>query len=628
MFKLFTNVLLITVAVCFPVSYAIAKTGMVFDINMVQPKGECYEVNVPDTLDLAERAHLTVNGVIGVMDPHQYYDQYQNAYFNVNPPYMAHHLFGACNQGKLAQGLLTARIMCGSQKDINIDRDMLQGTLRLIKEDGLFYADAKDNVWHIDSEVLVPVNTARMLISFILLYQQSPNPELKNLIIKMADGICQRAKYEEEYAYFGFVPAGALDTAIGALGPWEVIFVHGGSLRALCWAYSFTGDKKYLELAGKLKNLLLQKRYWNPENAPKAIEPSEHAQFMGHHHSYCTALMGLLAYANVTNDANLKRFVRSGYEYLRNFGLARIGLFGESCTTADMTYLAIKLTDAGVGDYWEDADQYIRNQLTELQITDSTKLRTAVEQMPSDSPYGRAPHDPYKKPLDPNQETTDRVIERNVGAYLSDGIHPTVIPQQSFMWTICCTGNCPPALYAVWESTVRYANGMARVNLLLNRASPWLDVDSYLPFEGKVVIRNKQAKNVSVRIPLWVNKNDVISLINGEKTDCVWTGQYLLLAGLGSNDVITITFPVVETTEKYTLRWKETDFWMESTNPGQSWVPGSTVYTMRFRGNTLVDISPRSQSVGYPLYQRDSLKGNKAKMKKVTRFISSSIAGW
>jgi len=44
MFKLITNMLLIITAVCFPVSYAIAKTGMVFDINMVQPKGNAMKL--------------------------------------------------------------------------------------------------------------------------------------------------------------------------------------------------------------------------------------------------------------------------------------------------------------------------------------------------------------------------------------------------------------------------------------------------------------------------------------------------------------------------------------------------------------------------------------------------------
>ena len=31
------------------------------------------------------------------------------------------------------------------------------------------------------------------------------------------------------------------------------------------------------------------------------------------------------------------------------------------------------------------------------------------------------------------------------------------------------------------------------MNLLLNRASPWIDVDSYLPYEGRVQLKNKTA---------------------------------------------------------------------------------------------------------------------------------------
>ena len=46
------------------------------------------------------------------------------------------------------------------------------------------------------------------------------------------------------------------------------------------------------------------------------------------------------------------------------------------------------------------------------------------------------------------------------------------------------------------------------MNLLLNRASPWLDVDSYLPYEGKMVIRNKTCERVSIRIPSWVDRSN------------------------------------------------------------------------------------------------------------------------
>ena len=43
-----------------------------------------------------------------------------------------------------------------------------------------------------------------------------------------------------------------------------------------------------------------------------------------------------------------------------------------------MTLLALKLSEMGVGDYWEDVDQYVRNHLTELQITDAEAMRKAV----------------------------------------------------------------------------------------------------------------------------------------------------------------------------------------------------------------------------------------------------------
>jgi hypothetical protein len=43
-------------------------------------------------------------------------------------------------------------------------------------------------------------------------------------------------------------------------------------------------------------------------------------------------------------------YVRNAYDYLRNFGLARIGLFGEGCTTGDMTTIAVRLSELGVGE--------------------------------------------------------------------------------------------------------------------------------------------------------------------------------------------------------------------------------------------------------------------------------------
>jgi hypothetical protein len=76
------------------------------------------------------------------------------------------------------------------------------------------------------------------------------------------------------------------------------------------------------------------------------------------------------------------------------------------------------------------------------------------------------------------------------------GTYPTHLRVDDYAG--CCTANCSDALYYVWESITRRRDGVATVNLLLNRASTWLDIDSYLPYEGKVVLRNKAAQSVLV----------------------------------------------------------------------------------------------------------------------------------
>jgi hypothetical protein len=100
--------------------------------------------------------------------------------------------------------------------------------------------------------------------------------------------------------------------------------------------------------------------------------------------------------------------------------------------------------------------------------------------------------------LTPDQE---RLLERSIGTYCGWGT-PVAL---STVLQNCCMGNGAQALYSVWESIVRFQDSTAKVNLLLNRQSPWLDVESYLPYEGRVILRNKQARRIFIRIPGWVD---------------------------------------------------------------------------------------------------------------------------
>src|SRR5215471_1455565 len=106
--------------------------------------------------------------------------------------------------------------------------------------------------------------------------------------------------------------------------------------------------------------------------------------------------------------------------------------------------------------------------------------------------------------------------------------------------------------FYAWHGTLGYADGLAQVNLLLNRASPWLDVDSYLPYEGKVVLRNKTARQMCVRVPKWADKRQLRCRVNHMEIARHWAGNYLLITDLAPRDQVVVEFPVVETVEKYT----------------------------------------------------------------------------
>jgi hypothetical protein len=338
----------------------------------------------------------------------------------------------------------------------------------------------------------------------------------------------------------------------------------------------------------------------------------------------------MLEYALLANDERLKDFIRDSYEFTRGFGIARIGLFGEGCTIGDMTALAVRMSEAGVADCWEDIDQYVRNHLSELQILDPALIATLSAGVPPT---------PAKR-----WEAADRFPERITGLLCDGALHPTVATPGLMM---CCSYNGLIGMYHAWDSIVRHRDGIAEVNLLLNRASPWLDVESHLPYEGRVVLRNKTARRLAVRIPRWAERTSVKVSRNGKPADAFWIGRRLVLDSVRPRDVMEVSFPMVESEARYTVGWSGVHVpgWTEVTRlldmdkPPQPLeyqvsaaarkppAPPLPVFTIRFRGNDVVDISPRETGPGQPLYRREHLRAGKAPMRKVKRVVAEKTLG-
>jgi len=150
----------------------------------------------------------------------------------------------------------------------------------------------------------------------------------------------------------------------------------------------------------------------------------------------------------------------------------------------------------------------------------------------------------------------------------------------------CCADSTIRAAHAVWSETVSEADGEVRINLALNRTSPWVEVISCLPHRGEVNVMVKAARKVLVRVPEWAPKTEVKAYADKATTPVRWQGQYVVFDPVRVGQQLTLTYPlrIAEVRER---------------------VQG-TEYTERWRGNTIVDLAPPGKWI--PMYQRPELE--------------------
>ena len=116
--------------------------------------GDRYEELVPATLDLSERAHLAINGLVGPTNPKMDYELYWRVEFFRNPPVMYHDFKDWC-QLKFMEALPLMRIITGSDDRSPVDRVWTDVTLKSIGPDGLYYIPMKGRPWVLPSLTVV-----------------------------------------------------------------------------------------------------------------------------------------------------------------------------------------------------------------------------------------------------------------------------------------------------------------------------------------------------------------------------------------------------------------------------------------------------------------------------------------
>ena len=213
----------------------------------------------------------------------------------------------------------------------------------------------------------------------------------------------------------------------------------------------------------------------------------------------------------------------------------------------------------------------------------------------------------------PPFHSSDRVIERNMGGFgyalapndfVSRYPFGAMNPASGIIH--CCTGNGARTVYYIWENILTFTKGRLQINLLLNRASEWADINSHIPYAGQLDVTVKQPVSLSIRIPEWVEPRETTCTVNTQARSLTWDDRYAQVADLQKDDIVTLRFPIGERSETIDVEKR--------------------TYRVLLRGNTCVAIDP--PGVDCPLFERDFFRKNTSRWHKVTRFVSDKLIDW
>lgn len=575
----------------------------------IEPRGAFYRAQVPDTIDLADHARAALNALMGNLDPQRYYGVYQDFSYGGRPRYrgLTWNL-----PAKNARAVPWLRTMCGSCEHLDVEENLMNTLADQIEpRTGLCHVPIDND--GAPKDTAYPYANGLLALAARTWYDRDANQRWRDVADGISAGLARCAITVADRAYYppecGYSRSGSWQwTARGtATIPYRppdepiteqqglegcVKYEQSAALRALIATGTAT------DVQQKLIRFLSKPTLWEESEDSAGAPGHEHGIFAGHFHGNITTLHALLDYAVATRDARLGRIVREGYDYARRTGLARMGWFpgwlrpeahnrpaelflaSETCGVSDMLVLAVKLSDAGLGDYWDDVDAIARNHLVAQQAADVAEMRQYAE---------------------PGNDATLSRFAGGFGQSMNGWINSTA--PRTFG---CCTANGAIGLYYAWHSIIRFAHGTAMVNLLLNRASIWMDVDSYLPYTGEVVLHNKLADRVLIRVPSWAGAAEPFVEHNGRRAPTNLLGRYVVVENLRPGDLIRMRFPIAEDTETHTVAGRR--------------------YRVRYRAGTALDVRPRIADPGMrQFYQRGHLACSGAPMRTVDRFVSDRV---
>ncbi|MBI4551143.1 MAG: glycoside hydrolase family 127 protein [Candidatus Latescibacteria bacterium] len=577
--------------------------------------GARYSAWVPDTLDLADRASLAIHAIAGTTEPANDYAQYFLVTLASYPPTMIRHQpvgsDTAAYNPKMWEALILDRLTCGNCDHGDMERSWADRLWNSLTTDNLSTA----------------VSSGRMLATATLYWLLTGDDAWKKA--------CARAVRDYRTILVEHQTRGEMGRG------WPAT-IFGWTLQGLSQYLRATGDDAAYETATRLARYLSDPRTGVLDeegrlcarHGPRALEHQtsksiwdpqagtwpDGSRMALHFHHNTNTVLALAEYALATGDKEAAARALRAYEFARSTGSPITGYYPEyigdvwpddrpfrnteGCCIADMVAIQSRLTQTGAADLFDDLDATLRNELATMQMLRGDWMYRVAERLIS----AQDTVVPRTERATEENATSDRVPERNVGSFGG-----WTLPNDLWAgkgWPVfqhCCLGNCARALYYGWESILEHCQDTLHLHLLLNRASPWADVNSHLPYQGRVDVRMKARLSLRVRLPVWVGEKEGVTVtVNGTATTHRRSGRYVELDAIPEGQTATLQFPITERTVQEKM--------------------GGELYSLGLRGSDIVWIEPRG--IYYPLFEREALRNDRTRWVDKERFVADQSVLW
>lgn len=581
------------------------------------------KILIPDTLNLADRANIALNAMIGVADEDYEYIPYFMGFFPAKPAWMQHGNWDyGSSHGRLIDAMTLVREMTGTEEGRDIEKHYKENFMTFFKDDDLSYRrntftqDVIDLYGTEFVEGASMIDQRAVILGLCTWFIDTQDEKVKDRADRHVAALKRIARKERDSWYYPaseYTQRGwpSFDAVHTRLCP-DPCAMWGRQVNPLMRWHEATGNKDAFELS---ENFVANIRYRSGAFNDDGSFNAGLGYRNGHFHTRMGTIASTARFAAYTHDADLLAWVKKCYDW----GLTQCTSFGwtpgdlhdqgyehETCTLVDAIGTAITLAKNGYTEYWGVAERFLRNHLTEAQLVDTSWIEQG------DSKENDIPHElTYYKVADRLRGAFAGYSAPNDFVYNGNKGRGHIMDVQT-----CCVASGARGLYNGWNNTVTKERDRVCVNMHFNKATSWCDVYSYVPHEGKVVVIAKEDINeLLIRVPEYVPHTTVeVRRTLGEESIELkakdqlfgaiilpWVKKcFVKIDNVRKGERVELTFPII-------MR-KTVETAVDDT------------FEVEWAGDTVINITPGGTY--YPLYNNKKLL-DKAPMKEVELHMGS-----